>query len=425
MSGIWSSTASGGSAANSIVASADLYGDVYPALHYHLHHVHHLPGAFSYSAATDDRTVVGFDGKLKYVEANRPRFEFDLDGACKGLLIERQDTNYIPHSEDATGWTISGEGAVTDVADIDGVGMIQYAITTGTPESFWRTNQTTTLTTVQDDIFYISLLLASNTKDTTAISIRDVTNSLISRIKYSSSSGLVESEFATFVDLLDSSVETVGSLTRIKLKVQQVSANAANSITVGIGAGTDNDTSTTIVFGGVSVTKYDTSYVKTTTAAVTRLPDVVVSQDFSQFNESEGTIVCEFELKDLEPQAIYRLDDETTSNYIILALSFTALIATVVVGGVTQASINLGVVEAGVKYRASIGFKQNDFAASVNGGSVVTDSLGSIPSGLSRFKLGSYFGSGSIGVNMSGYIRDIIYYPRRVSNTLIQEYSKL
>jgi hypothetical protein len=59
-------------------------------------------------------------------------------------------------------------------------------------------------------------------------------------------------------------------------------------------------------------------------------------------------------------------------------------------------------------------YATNDLAACLNAGTVGTDSTATIPSGMTRFDLGSdHAGFNNV---KAGYLRRITYYPRRLSN---------
>jgi hypothetical protein len=63
-------------------------------------------------------------------------------------------------------------------------------------------------------------------------------------------------------------------------------------------------------------------------------------------------------------------------------------------------------------------YATNDLAACLNAGTVGTDSTATIPSGLTRFDLGSdHAGANRV---KAGYLRRITYYPRRLSNAELQ-----
>jgi hypothetical protein len=86
-------------------------------------------------------------------------------------------------------------------------------------------------------------------------------------------------------------------------------------------------------------------------------------------------------------------------------------------GGVTQASIDLGSATEGQQNKISGAYKLNDFAASLNGSAVTTDTSGSVPYSIEELIIGSFFD----GSNLNGHIKSIKYYPRRLTNAQLQD----
>jgi len=70
----------------------------------------------------------------------------------------------------------------------------------------------------------------------------------------------------------------------------------------------------------------------------------------------------------------------------------------------------------------AIGFSDNNFAASLNGATAVTDTSVTIPSGLSKLALGYFYDNfqGNFAA-VNGHIKSIQYYPRQLTNTQLQE----
>jgi hypothetical protein len=69
--------------------------------------------------------------------------------------------------------------------------------------------------------------------------------------------------------------------------------------------------------------------------------------------------------------------------------------------------------------RVAGAYKSNDFAASFNGGSAVTESSGSVPSGITHLHIGLRPDAGTGA--LSGHIRKIAYWPKRLTNTLLEQ----
>lgn len=75
-----------------------------------------------------------------------------------------------------------------------------------------------------------------------------------------------------------------------------------------------------------------------------------------------------------------QLDDGTDNNRIVVYRhTDNKLYARVVVGGADQANLDLGAVSAGASIKVAMRVEQDNFAASLNGGTVVTDTSGSVP----------------------------------------------
>lgn len=67
----------------------------------------------------------------------------------------------------------------------------------------------------------------------------------------------------------------------------------------------------------------------------------------------------------------------------------------VTAGGVDQADLDLGAVAFDADFRLALRAASNDFAASLNGGAVVTDASGTMPSGLTNERIGSGLSAGN------------------------------
>jgi hypothetical protein len=84
----------------------------------------------------------------------------------------------------------------------------------------------------------------------------------------------------------------------------------------------------------------------------------------------------------------------------------------------TQAALISGVTDSS-SVAAGASFKQNNFAASFNGGSASTDSAGNLPSGLTVMLIGSAQGGGNSF--LGGHIKSIKYFPRKLTAAQLQE----
>ena len=134
-----------------------------------------------------------------------------------------------------------------------------------------------------------------------------------------------------------------------------------------------------------------TSMIPTTAAAVTRAADVALITNPLALADQCWIV------KGRTPSKIasgtvnvaFQVDDGTTGNnrrLIYGADGKLHVIATV--GGVDQCDLDLGVVAADANFAVAARFADNNFAASLNGGAIVTDTSGTNPLGLTTARLG-------------------------------------
>jgi len=164
---------------------------------------------------------------------------------------------------------------------------------------------------------------------------------------------------------------------------------------------------------------FATSVIPTTTTALTRAVDVASVNTLSPwFNAAEGTIYAEAQLTRQNATAglnTFYIWDTGISEIKTFYRASGATGAAVISSGSLQADLTpTAVIPANTITKLALAYAANDFAASGNGGAAVTDTAGTVPSGLSQVLLG-----GPSGI-LNGYLRRITYYPRRLSNAELQ-----
>jgi hypothetical protein len=128
-----------------------------------------------------------------------------------------------------------------------------------------------------------------------------------------------------------------------------------------------------------------TSYIPTTSAAVTRAADTaeMTGANFSSWwNASAGTFVAEYRPQSVSgTQPVISVNDTTANEAIRLYGSGTDPKAIIVDGGATQADLDAGTIAAAnaAFYKLGLAFAVNDFAACFEGGTVATDTAGTLP----------------------------------------------
>jgi hypothetical protein len=191
---------------------------------------------------------------------------------------------------------------------------------------------------------------------------------------------------------------------------------------------TGDNTSGLYIWGAqLEAGAFPTSYIPTTTAAATRAVDVAVVTPISSFyNQSEGTLFAEVREggSDLQYGAV-SLDTDTSDNRIDLRRNNDAgvLAMLVTTAGALQMLQSPVLAVAAQTYKLSGAYKANDCAVCVNGGAVATDASVTLPT-LTHLRIGGLtLVSPATGNSfpLNGHIRKIAYYPRRLSNTLLQQ----
>jgi len=143
----------------------------------------------------------------------------------------------------------------------------------------------------------------------------------------------------------------------------------------------------------------------------------------SWYNQSEGTFVTAFDMAGGSAinsfnRAVLVARQDAASNHLIYNGS-AEITGWTVVSGVDQAFLTTGALAADTVTNIAYAYKVNDFAASRGGAAVVTDTSGTLPSptvlGIGSNSASSLF--------LSGHIRRIAYYKKRLSNLQLQTLS--
>jgi hypothetical protein len=171
---------------------------------------------------------------------------------------------------------------------------------------------------------------------------------------------------------------------------------------------------------------FATSYIPTTTTALTRNADAasMTGTNFSSwYNQSSGSMFVEFSLSQPASggnQFLVRASDNSYNNAVVDNVTSTGFVQLVTAsGGVFDGAAQAAVaVSANTNTKFCGAYATNDLAACKDGGAVATDSSATIPTGLTRFDIGS----DHAGLNRvkAGYIRRIAYYPVRLPNSTLQ-----
>ena len=380
-----------------------------------------LPAAYgptpSFSRAST-ATYFTSSGVLSSAAINAPRFNHVYNGSSwvsKGLLVEEQRTNVVLYSADFTsGWTSSNVGMSTVAGTApDG---------TSTAVKLYPTASTTQTRIYRSPGSSTCISVFAKAAEKSIVYFYDLTG--VNVCYFNLSTGAI----GTNSTVLTASIINCGSgWFRCSLSSSsafsffQIGVSDANGSTSSTASGTNG----ILIWGAqAEIGSFPTSYIPTTTAAVTRSADVcqITGGDFSGFwNASEGSFAVEFDvISENEYQSSLYLAHQSGSSWIGQRRSTgLGIYFDVYNSNVQQARLTATMPTAGTLFRSAGCYKANDFACSFNGAAVLTDAVGSLPSPTS-LAIGNF---PAYGEYHNGHIARLRYYNSRLTNSKLQELS--
>ena len=393
-------------------------------------------GLFIWGAQLTSGAQAGEYFRTTDAASSMPRFDHDPATAgnpSRGLLIEEARTNLLLRSEqfDNASWpkgdcTVTANAATSPDGTVDADIAIPSTSNVATHRVTQVGGSVTAGSTMTASVYLKAsgynfvLLRCANSLETLAFQVGlNVSNGTISTAAtaYGTGATVASAEIVAVGNgwYRASVTGAISALTTYGMFIYVYNASGAPSF-----AG--DGTSGVLLWGAqLEAGAFPTSYIPTTTAAATRSADSAVVTPISGFyNQAEGTLFAEFvqTFSQAGNKAVVSLDANSASNQALLLTEQSPDKVRLFVdsGGSTQANVNAGNITLGSVTKQAAAIAANDFSMSVNGASVVSDTAGSVPSGLTHLRAGS---SPLLGYN--GHIRKIAYYPKRLSNTLLQQ----
>lgn len=323
-----------------------------------------------------------------------PRFQYDpVTLAPRGLLIEGASTNILTYSEefDNAAWskpnaTITANAVLapdgTTTADTVTENAINITHGPGRTPTFAATTYVFNARAKPDTRGWIYMYLDPARFGGAGYTYFNVTTGAV---------GTVLAGAIAFTTL------EANGLYRCTVIATSASAGGGN---IGIGLATGNGGGTYLGDGVSGLYMWGaelvagnavTSYIKTTSAAVTRAADVALITNANALADQcwiiRGRTPRRITGGDIS--VIFQVDDGTDANRRIAYYSAAGnLIVAAADGDVTQSSLDLGAVANDTDFTIAARFADNNFAASLNGGAIVTDTSGTNPLGLTTARIG-------------------------------------
>jgi hypothetical protein len=371
-----------------------------------------------------------------------PRFDYDpVTLAPKGILVEEARTNLILYSEQFDNAAYV-KNLVTVTANTttspDGTVNADTLSETATSGEHFIPQQ---IAKAASNITYTQTAYFKNASGARnfGMSITDGTTGGYGAI-FSTTGTVVSASFAVGVTtgwtFVSSGVTPVGNgWYRASLTVTSNTSTRLDSVYYLI----DGTTRSYLGSAGNSIFIYGaqleagafpTSYIPTVASTVTRSADVatITGSLFSQwYAQSEGSFVAIFTAAQntfttyiaasngVVAQNSMHMDNDGSGNMRVAYYSGSSAVALLSLGATgTVGTVNI----LGTAYRA------NDFAASRNGGTVVSDTAGAVPVGVNRLNIGADSSGAAVNVS-NGHIRYAAYYPVRLADFQLQALTEL
>lgn len=319
-------------------------------------------------------------GVLQTATTNEARFDHDpATGQSLGLLIEESRMNLTLRSEafDHANWTKTESTISTDaIVAPDGKTTADGIIGSTNDIKHFVNDGTTVSTTTA---YTITVFAKAGNQDWILIEPFGTASPGTDNAFFDLSSGSIGT---TEANVDDATIKSIGNgWYRVSVTI---TTDATDTLNVAIAsAEADNDsafagdatTVDTYIWGAqLEAGAFPTSYITTTSAAVTRAADVdsAAVSDSSTLYVSARTgygagVVCQID-NGTENER-YRIERNASNEIHVIVTD----------GGVEQANLNLGAVADNTEFKVAARFLANDIAASLDGGAVATDTGATLP----------------------------------------------
>ena len=369
-----------------------------------------------YDSPTTTQIAREYQTKLQTAASGAARFETATDGQSMGVLIESQATNLYANSSDMTG----GSGALVNVDS--NVGIAPDGTLTA---DALRLDSTDTnahyreyyFTAAASTTYTFSVYLKS--AGLSYVAVRS-NNQFASNFTYFNlSNGTVEGSPA-----MTSTISSVGNGWHRATVTATTTGSGSASFIVYI---TDSSSSTTVATGdsyravlgtGVQVEtgSFASSLISTSGATATRAADSLSMTDASLFDTGTGSLVVEAVVKSLNDGVAAWLGTDGNNYHQVGQFGSTTYPLISKADGVASAILSSSAVSTGAAHKVAASWATNDFAGCVDGGTVVTDTSGTLPA-VNKLTVGNY---NAAAAWLDGHVKRVAVYSEALSDTNLQ-----
>jgi hypothetical protein len=370
-------------------------------------------------------TFVGSDGLVQTAAINAPRFDYNPTTFFpNGFLIEAARTNSILYSEqiDNAAWVkVRSSITANAIAAPDGAltaDKIVIDTTAATNHSVGQSLAITSGTTYTWVVYakvgeFTEINLRFSAQFPSGNTFFNLLTGVITNIGGISVSSMVPAGNNWYRCSITQTANGTGA------GQPQVFIAQSGSINIATANGTDG----VYVWGAqLEAGEFPTSYIPTTAAPVPREADLAAINTLSPwFNSAQGTLFAQFEASPNTYTAYVDISNGVTAQNSIHIDNDTGLMRAVYYSGSAPvATLSLGAIgTVGTVNKVATSYAVNDFRANRNGESIVSDTAGALPVGLTQMNIGAD-PSGTASNVINGHIQRITYYPRSMPGYELQ-----
>jgi hypothetical protein len=349
-------------------------------------------------------TRVNSAGLIESVANNVPRLDYS-NGTCPSLLVEPQRTNSILYSEqfNNAAWALSSATISTNATTApDG---------TLTADKFIAAATTAVHFFQQSSIsssYVFSIYAKAGEENVFSMWIANTSK----RAEFNLTTGTIP-----LSTVAKSSIVNVGN-GWYRCSVYDSSPTTTYRIYGRTGSSYLGNGVDGMFFWGAQIEagSYPTSYIPTTSAAVTRNADLISKTGISSLiGQTEGVIFADFVWEGSTtgaadyPLLVY---GSSYGNFVALSTFNNTNAMYVYVGGANVVAINGTTFVNGQRYKIAMAYKLNDFVYYLNGTQMGTDTNAGVPSSMANLRTDTPYG----GKSTSQKYNSVIFFPTRLTN---------
>ena len=357
-------------------------------------------------------TRVNASGLIEEVASNVPRLDY-LGSTCPKLNLEPQRTNTQIQSEGFVNW----------------LGIDNVTLTANTTDTTAPTGANTATKVVIGSgapIRIYEYTGSSAGSGTISLFVKAGTTSVISLFT-SSASLSVYYDLSSQVVTPTTGTGTITSYSNGWYRITATATLGSNEVLQILFPGSNGQT--IYIFGAqCEAGAYATSYIPTTSAAVTRLADFANKGSISSlFGATEGTFFCELTYTEVNSIPIFLQSSVSSSFNQATYLQFGGNKVTynVYSGGTQQVGItSTSNFTEGQALKIAVVYKANDFVMYINGVNEGNDTAGSISISLSAIQVGRWDDAGAT-FQYFGKVSQVLLFKTRLTNAQLAELTTL